>query len=334
MAEIEAYRTFITEYAPLGYARLYALQGDFYRAQRLLEKALVQGFATWQGFRVHVKEPAQAITRLVEQHSAGGAAEDEGGDRAFSFSQSRKLRSLDEVLALLRSFSPEEQAALVLLHVEEVPPEKVSDWLGTGAEFLGALRAKLDERLASLDLPPAADEDAMAFFLRALRQYRLSPHFTGSVVNQLQVTNLPASGCASVAAWSALVGIPLLFLAGALSTRWEANPRGVQSLFTPFLFALLALLLRRFLLYDAPPALSGLRRVTSWLMLASLLGFFWVLIRGAVLLKGDLQVEVGAFLLVIEEVWLLGTLALLLFTAYPVAVHYLRRLDRKEGRGP
>lgn len=334
MADLEAYRAFVTEYAPLGYARLYARHGDFFRAQHHLERALEGGFFFWQGYRLHVKDPAQQVDKLIERSSPNGSA---AAAHAFSFGQSQKLQALEEALGLLRSFPPEEQAALVLLHVEEASPEKVMKWLGRSADDLRALRGALEGKLA--EWRPRTGEDPASFFFRALRQYRLSPHFLSSLLNRLQVAHLPGSGAIGFLGWFFVLAVPVALFAGYSVRAWdrarEGYPFVVGELVRPIpllaALALSALLFRRFLVHQAPPALAHLRWTGRWLALAGGLGFAAVVLRGAALLSPEFCGTPAYLSLfpILETFWIVGALALLLPVFSAAAGHYLRRLDRR-----
>ena len=190
---IAYYKTFLKETVSLGYANCYVKCGDFYRAQEMLEEALVGGFAIWEGLRWRVtrkRTNAQMMESITRAQGRRTRPVDADKDPGTSLSRAPKLQALAEVLGILRDFPDDRQAALVLLYVEETPQEKVREWLCMTEAQIEELRSLLRERLSEWDMPTVQNEPPADFFERSLRQYRLSPHFLASVVNRYPCATL------------------------------------------------------------------------------------------------------------------------------------------------
>src|SRR4051812_23815881 len=137
---LRGYEDLLGSLAPCAYARIFASSGDFSAAHDALEPALVEAYATyerqWSGRPA--AEARAALVPLVAEIAAKRVAPAESvpAPVASSFGRSPKLRALEDAVGVLRSFPPQEQAALFLLHVEDVPELKARAWLGVDEVFL------------------------------------------------------------------------------------------------------------------------------------------------------------------------------------------------------
>lgn len=348
MEETETYRLFLNEYAPLGYARLYQSKGDFYRAQQALERALVEGYKHWSSHHIPVRDRAKLMTRIVDGYGLTGAPPSEGeGGPESSFSRSPKLRAIDEAVTILKSFKPDEQAALFLLHVEEVPEERAAAWLEVDAHFMKDVQARLAEKLTAWKPPVAAEETPAEFFFRALRQYRLSSSFIPTVVSRLQVKSVSgdtasrSTGCAIAAIAPIILVIGILYAANQRGNSF--NSRSTRDmlafLYLPMgnlaldvIVAMAALLTRRFLEEQAPASLARgpAGSYPNLLLLGAIAGFIFVVIGLAALFAPAeifREPDTLYWYFILHQGWLLGCTLLVLMAAYHVVTFYMKRLD-------
>jgi len=351
LSDVEAYGSFIEQNAPYGYALIFVRTGDFPRAQQALRQAFVDGFEAWRSRRSSVTDPAELMAGLVD--AFGKIEEEAPSATSSSLSRSRKLQALEEALEILRSFPEPERLALVLLQVEEIAEPQVLAWLGRDRAFLDEVRLRLEKRLAGWAPPGGTGEDAKEFFMRALRQYRLSAHFGPAVLHQLdRFRATPWTGLRRVAGWVILLLLPLFFLEESREFRFDDPPEyghsrqawaGPGLLFFDLLLTLLAFLARRFLVVHAPPALAQ----GSAKHLAPLLDLLGMAGGGFVISALSLGTGLGLswrgsgipWWILFHETWMVGTLCAVVTAFYLTVVHYLKRFDdqdpaRRGGRTP
>lgn len=210
---LAAYRAFVDEYAPYAYARLFAKLGDFQDAQDSLRRALDRGYARWQRNGAGAIETVDALISRIGPRLVDVAAR----DASTSFAKSRKLQAIADAVGILREFDERDRAILVLLHVEEVPAERISRWTGVDAAAYQGIRDRLLERLRDWNPPTAADEDGKTFFFRALRNYRLPAGFAQSIS---PVEERPSFQI-STPIWIILVICGVVFVLSTIGKRWD-----------------------------------------------------------------------------------------------------------------
>ncbi|HVR86877.1 MAG TPA: hypothetical protein VMU54_21315, partial [Planctomycetota bacterium] len=216
MNDLDGYRRFIDGYASLGYALLFRKLGDFNQAQTALENALVRGHSNWLLERQDPRSCPAFMTKVAETLGTAEAPATAAPVTGL-LATSQKLRALGDAVDQLRSFPGDDQVALVLLHVEEVPSEQILRWLGKNPAYLADLELRLKQKLLPGNSQGAASEEPVAFFLRALRQHRLSPQFPELVLQRLKKGLDIGAFPAPLLGWILVIGIPLFL--GPLLTQ-------------------------------------------------------------------------------------------------------------------
>lgn len=350
--DVARYQKFLEEYAPYGYALLFARTGDFYTAQGALEEALVRSFADWRGRRI---EGLSKSERKRMKSIAEGCPVDGHGATIpapeTSFSRSAKIQAIEQAREIVRSFPAKEQVALVLLYVQELPEERVREWVELDEKGVESLRGRVREKIAAWKPPAAEDETPVEFFGRSFRQYRLSSHFIPTVLNRIQVRTLNSASLLGAFRRLVLYGVPILLVLGWLINAWDRRVYWEGEGYTWLyvfqdwgglvygVFVVTAMLcLRRYLVAHAPPALSGgaAGRMAPVLKGMAYFGILFLCAEVLLMLSPSLVLRGGegilkwyAFFLI---AWRGGAMLCLVLTVYLVAVHYLRRLDRLPSR--
>lgn len=199
------WRSALATYAPWGHAWLFARTGDFARAQALLAAALRQGFAERRRryfLSASVRTSLKTVERFVREASES-AERAEPAPAPTRFSEFPRVRDLERAVEALRAFPERERRALVLLYVDEVPPERVREWIGADEAFLGDLRSRFEAALE----PEAVDR---------LRQFRLSDAFMASLFASIDERSAGAFTFLRLFVWvvSVSVGAALVFRPG------------------------------------------------------------------------------------------------------------------------
>jgi len=347
MQDLDAYRAFIEKYASYGYALLFRRLGDFERARAALEKAFVDGRSVWL-LHPGGTEARGVLVRIVEQFgnesTEGTSARPEG-----ILAGSKKLQALDSATELLRSVPGDEQVALFLLHVEEVPAERVLSWMEKDPAFMAGAERSLKERLAGWAPPSPIHEEPSVFFFRALRQHRLSSAFSTDVTGRLRTFTPEWSGVVRIAGWALLLGIPVLLFTAISENTWyydyDSDRRRqdhltlLQGLPIDFFIGLAALLVQRALRRHGPEALKQDLgpTVLPALRLAGMAGMGFILFKVLILLDSTsipLRTLMHSPWFLFHILWALATLGLILTALYQVACHYLRKAAADRGKEP
>jgi hypothetical protein len=339
MEDPEAYRPYIERYASYGYARLFWKLGDFDLAGDALEKGFTEGYSRWLAAPIKTRESAAFVAGMLDG-SGGGVSLPPAPSPSF-VAQSQKLQALGGAVDLLRSFPDEEQTAIFLQHVEEVPTDRILGLLDKDPHWFSTVQARLKERLDGWNPPLATPEEPGQFFARALRQHRLSAQFASTVLQHLGPWKPDLSGLPRFAGWALLICIPL-FLFPELSSgywRYDYNGDTYRSLLSDlllhtmpldFILTLAALLHHRYLSLHAPPPLARAHagRLTPLLGLAGMSGVGLLICEILIALNPEaVRGLTRPPWLPIHLLWSFSAIGMVSAGAYQVALYYMKKSD-------
>ena len=180
-ANMPYYLRFVERYASYGYALAFSQTGDFFEAQSVLERAFAQGYPLWAGRFARNRDTEDTLRKLLEKQVPLGAGPRKSPAVA-TFSNSRKLLEVQQAQELLLSFPGDQQVALFLEIVEEVPRERVARLLGKPVEWFEELQVEVQKGVRQWR---PDDAGAMEVFARQMRQYRLPPSFLNNIESKM-----------------------------------------------------------------------------------------------------------------------------------------------------
>lgn len=320
MSEAKDYRWFVRHFAPLGYAHLYRRAGDFHAAQKALEQVVKDGYTTWANTRPDGL-PNFGARLMAGMAVAHPLEEPPSAALQSSFARSRKLAAVQEAIGVLLEAKDNEAIALFLMYVEEVPEDRLLEWLGIDEAHVEMLRERMRRRVASIAVPVTEGEDAYGFFQRTLRQYRLPATMFDRVQNTVQKqerVGATVEGRAALAVVGLVMLLTLVMCMGNANRFFSTSRSGpYRSSHVPAGFPILVDLVLSIASLLTGSALTATRRTTAGILMivgggvGVMMLFIGVLgqMEGA---RGDFA-EFFAFM---RHLWLLVMMTMMAVIAY------------------
>ena len=221
--------------------------------------------------------------------------------------------------------------------MEDVPEDRIHEWLGVDEPHVEMLRERVRRRVSSIDVPISDGEDAYAFFQRTMRQYRLPAtmfdRVQNTVLKQERVGPKAPSGSGRILLIAAgVVALLILVLCTGDVDRWFRSDRygPYRSADLPPAFPLLVDLILSIGTIAFGAALTGARRDAAGILMILGGGFGVMMVFiGLVASLSRTRSDFAAGYQVIRHVWQLVMLTL----AFTSAVHLVRERGRTEEKG-
>ena len=333
--------------APVGYARLFERYGDFYSAQEELSSAINNYYQHWKLITsTTVSKALEHVVNLAPRIVSKNVSES-------SFSQSKRLKTQEEAVDILKTFAGKEQNTLFLKYVEEIPDEQIMKWLAVDSLFIANLEKQLSVKVDLWRPEITLEESNKAFFDRVLRQYRLSQTFYESISSNVSVKKVSILNPGRIIMWIILIPIIFFVVLAFTSLRGIEPPVSYAFLYfiynsPDFVVLTLSLVTLHYIANHAPSKTqASLSIYRTLLRIMNVIGIILLVIT---LLAGISYSSFGLFpdlryhdnycydsynmlmssiiVPIAKVIWLIAITITLILAFYRIAVHYLGILNR------